>query len=316
MEIVVQDERFALFDELAEKVSWTLECVQLRASEGNFELFQIKSPDIQLARVKLAAPFVQRGTAVNGYRTFGLMAPGSAEVSWCNRRITQTSIVVFPLSGQYQSVSQPGLHVYTISVSEQLLQRVAREYFQCAPEVLLQDEGQILQCRADQISLIRLLFCQLSERAKPEFGAYCPLACQDIAVNLCQQILRCVEDSAVAKREKCATRRQKALEKSLQLMDSRAPESLSVSLLVEYSGVSQRTLEYAFLDHFSITPHQFLKALKMHKAHRALWKASPGGNGSVAQIARNSGFEHSGQFARDYFAIYGVLPSHTFRRAG
>lgn len=315
MTIVVKNGQYALFDEMAERVTgWTMDCVQLSAADGVNELLQVTTPELQFSRVLLSAPFIQRGAASQGYRTFGLMAPGSSEVSWCNHRITPTSIVVFPASGEYESVSRAGFHVYSVSLSLHLIRQVAQQTLGLSVDDLLQEEGMVVQCRADQVSILRLLFCQLNECVLPETGECCPNTFGDIGRDLCRQLLQCIDDSVVARRDENSTKRRRAVKQCLALIESADIATLNVAQLVQHSGVSQRTLEYAFMDHFSTTPHQYLKALKMHKAHRALWQADARDDCSVAEIARASGFEHSGQFARDYHAIYGVLPSHTFRR--
>ena len=79
------------------------------------------------------------------------------------------------------------------------------------------------------------------------------------------------------------------------------------------SGVSTRTLRYAFLEAFGITPKQYIQSSRLHRAHRQLREAA-GENARIADIANACGFWHMGQFAKDYRRMFGELPSETLGR--
>ena len=51
----------------------------------------------------------------------------------------------------------------------------------------------------------------------------------------------------------------------------------------------------------------------MQQVHRALRSENPGA-ATVAEVARQYGVRHLGRFAANYRALYGELPSTTFRR--
>jgi hypothetical protein len=50
---------------------------------------------------------------------------------------------------------------------------------------------------------------------------------------------------------------KRAMQISLDMIASRSPQDIRVLDLVKNSGVSQRTLEYAFLDRFAISPQHY-----------------------------------------------------------
>jgi len=82
------------------------------------------------------------------------------------------------------------------------------------------------------------------------------------------------------------------------------------------AGVSERTLEYAFRDVMGLSPVAFLIRLRLHRARQALLAADPETT-TVTAVAVHWGFGHLGEFARDYKACFGELPSETLmqRRA-
>ena len=99
---------------------------------------------------------------------------------------------------------------------------------------------------------------------------------------------------------------------SLDMIASRPPQDISILGLVKNSGVSQRTLEYAFLDRFAISPRQYLNALRLHRVHLQLL-SSDRRTSTVEEIAQQHGYTQSGHFAQAYRAMYGQLPSRSLK---
>jgi AraC family ethanolamine operon transcriptional activator len=85
---------------------------------------------------------------------------------------------------------------------------------------------------------------------------------------------------------------------------------VTVRELCEVSGVSERTLEYAFQEHFSVTPSAYLQIRRLNHVRSELrdTEAAPG---VIAEIAGRWGFWHMGDFARYYSRLFGKLPSET-----
>lgn len=83
---------------------------------------------------------------------------------------------------------------------------------------------------------------------------------------------------------------------------------LSVAELVAELGVSRRCLQYAFQDALGINPASYLRAERLNRVRRVLGEAD-----SVTEAATRFGFWHFGHFACDYRALFGELPSETFR---
>jgi AraC-like DNA-binding protein len=89
---------------------------------------------------------------------------------------------------------------------------------------------------------------------------------------------------------------------------------LCVSDLCRASGVSERTLEYAFRDVLGLTPMAYLTRLRLHRVRHALLNAEPDST-TVATEALRWGFWHFGDFARAYHDCFGELPSQTLARS-
>ena len=90
-------------------------------------------------------------------------------------------------------------------------------------------------------------------------------------------------------------------------------ETVTVSQLCRIAKVSERTLQYGFLEHFGVTPKTYLKSFRLNKVRRELWKSDPAYT-RVNDVANLWGFWHMGQFAADYRKLFGELPSETLNR--
>jgi AraC family ethanolamine operon transcriptional activator len=94
---------------------------------------------------------------------------------------------------------------------------------------------------------------------------------------------------------------------------AQSDDHLYVSDLCRVTGVSERTLEYAFKEVMGLTPVTYLIRLRLHRVRRALLAATQGST-TVSTEALNWGFWHFGEFSRAYRDCFGELPSDTLRR--
>lgn len=91
-----------------------------------------------------------------------------------------------------------------------------------------------------------------------------------------------------------------------------AEEPISLTDLIEVSGVSARSLHAGFRRFRDSTPMGYLKNHRLSLARSALQKGAEKGV-SVTDVALACGFTHLSKFARDYFERYGERPSTTLR---
>lgn len=99
------------------------------------------------------------------------------------------------------------------------------------------------------------------------------------------------------------------VERAQQCVRDRLGQPPTVAELCEQLGVSRRTLQTSFQDTWGMGPLAWLRMLRLNAVRRAL-KSAP----SVTAAATQLGFWHFGRFSHDYQALFGELPSQTFRR--
>jgi len=96
-------------------------------------------------------------------------------------------------------------------------------------------------------------------------------------------------------------------------IEANAQRDLTLSDLVEVSGVSARTLYSRFSEAHGTGPMAYLKRVQLERCRDALLAADPDAE-FVGDVAARWGFYHLSSFARDYRRQFGELPSETLRR--
>jgi AraC-like DNA-binding protein len=92
-----------------------------------------------------------------------------------------------------------------------------------------------------------------------------------------------------------------------------AGDRLYLTDICQATGVSERSLEYAFKKIMGMTPTAYLARVRLHRVRKAL-QAATRASTTVSAEALNQGFWHFGEFSRAYKGCFGELPSETLRR--
>ena len=88
--------------------------------------------------------------------------------------------------------------------------------------------------------------------------------------------------------------------------------TMTVEGLVRQTGASERTLEYVFQERLGLSPKKYIRTYRLNRARRELTNPTHPGR-KISDVANAWGFWHMGQFAGDYKALFGELPSETLR---
>jgi AraC-like DNA-binding protein len=102
------------------------------------------------------------------------------------------------------------------------------------------------------------------------------------------------------------------LRRAVAFIDEQAGRHLTVADIAAASFVTVRAVQLAFRRHLDMTPMQYLRLVRLHRAHHDLLAADPARE-SVTAVAYRWKFASASRFTAYYRGIYGVLPSHTLR---
>jgi AraC-like DNA-binding protein len=104
-----------------------------------------------------------------------------------------------------------------------------------------------------------------------------------------------------------------AIDRVLEEIERAPDRGYTVADLARLSGMSARSLQYAFQERFQLTPMQYLRQVRLDRVHDDLVQ----GTGTVADIASYWGFTNPSRFARAYRERFKEFPAATLesRRA-
>jgi AraC family transcriptional regulator, ethanolamine operon transcriptional activator len=140
----------------------------------------------------------------------------------------------------------------------------------------------------------------------------------DVRASMADQLLARVDELGAANlpvRQGLQARlhRRVAVERAREYIRRNLTEPIRLSTLCRYARTEARALEYGFLDVVGLSPMQYIRTTRLHRARRLL-RSIVVSHRSISEIALDSGFWHLSQFAVDYKALFGESPSMTFRR--
>ena len=267
---------FADVDDLAaEAEAWDVDFRQLDRGAFVGKLLQFGGDGVHISRARFSRSLRQKGMPPVGMRTIAGPASPDVRFEWRGKLVDGRSLMVFPDGAKLSSVSGPDFHVYTCSFPKELLSSIGESL-----KVGDIDEasGGIDAVRVDSSAIDELRSCLLR---------ICSLVHQDPTALSHEVFLRQVSCelprillTAIAQSQgRCppATRgkRLRALERAEAFIDQHAGDGIRVSDICRAAGVSERTLEYAFVERFGIGPKEYLNAFRLVSVRRQLRVADP-----------------------------------------
>lgn len=102
------------------------------------------------------------------------------------------------------------------------------------------------------------------------------------------------------------------LRRAIAFINENARREITLSDIAVAVNVTPRSVQYAFRRHLDTTPLEYLRLVRLDRAHRELQTADPHSD-TVMAIAGRWGFTHAGRFSGVYKRTFGAAPSETLR---
>ncbi len=310
--ILVQSTFDDIDDLSTQAQGWDFDFRQLDCGKFRGEIFQGLVGRMMLGEGRFERVLHQRGSAPPGMRTIGIPADNNLQILWRGKPVFRGDLLVFPKSGELDSVSQTDFHVYTISLPEDLLGGAAESAEISSISSALESER--IVCKRQAIEQLRARLRCLVDSAKDDATF---LTQPNVVRELEGQLLNACTAAIANGRAGCGHRRVRRREQLRRNAEAFIAENesrpLTVGDVCKAIDVSERTLQYVFLEHFSVTPKKYLMAVRLNGVRRELREASSRGE-KIVHVAGRWGFWHMGQFAADYRRQFGELPSQTLGR--
>ncbi|WAJ46422.1 AraC family transcriptional regulator [Mycobacterium sp. Aquia_216] len=163
----------------------------------------------------------------------------------------------------------------------------------------------------DWINMLLLFYTQIS---RPDGLFTQPLVALPFADSLIRGFLLAVDhpdrDAVAADALQPAPRTIRA---ALEIIDTEAHLPLTVSALAARTHVSARSLQQGFRSHLDVSPMEYLRQVRLRRAHQELLDSDPS-SVTVSAVAYRWGFTNPGRFAAAHAKQYGESPSESLRR--
>ncbi len=103
------------------------------------------------------------------------------------------------------------------------------------------------------------------------------------------------------------------LRRAVDFVHARADLPITIGEIADAAGLSVRGAQGAFQSRLGMAPLQYLRSVRLDRAHAELARSAYGVS-SVAEVAGRWGFGHLGRFAGYYLERFGESPNRTLRR--
>jgi AraC-like DNA-binding protein len=104
-----------------------------------------------------------------------------------------------------------------------------------------------------------------------------------------------------------------ALARAIAFIEANADVDITILDIARAAYVTVRAVQLAFRRQLDTTPLQYLRRVRLDRAHNELRAANPGDGNTVIHVAARWGFADASRFAALYRRTYGQPPSHTLR---
>lgn len=140
-----------------------------------------------------------------------------------------------------------------------------------------------------------------------------PCLQQELASEIPQLLLQTLSSLQPVKKKPISALRSKALKKAETYIVEFGDEPPKIQDICKATGASLRTLQFAFVEKYGITPKTYLEFYRLNAVRKMLRKRDPSTT-KIIDVANRWGFWHMGKFAGDYHKLFGELPSQTLGR--
>lgn len=312
-DIQVVDAYYEHFEHLRDDaLAWELDFRQLGAGEPGHRLVQAVGSQFHYIYTVFKSPYDQRSASPSHLRTFSILAEERSPSSWCGRPFSANSLVLFAKGEEFRAVSQGYFSNHIFSLAEDLLEQVAESQFQTSWAALSPGKESAVTILPDH--KIASLRCALEAITQRIAHAPAHLPGEELVAQLAALVIDGLMCSAGHRPSRASKNRRAYFIQAQDYIDSRIDSPVLLQDVCDSTGVSRRTLEYAFREYTGITPKAYINRQRLARVHDALTGQSEK-NAKIVELANRWGFWHMGQFARDYRSVYGVNPSLTLQRA-
>jgi AraC family transcriptional regulator, ethanolamine operon transcriptional activator len=300
-------------DDFVEKLcGYRLQLTQIDKGPFAAKIVQTELAGALLTAAQYSRSLVHAGEPPSGKITFA-MGKSRLPGRWEGQDFGSYDLLVAPTSGgEIDLVTQAGFGCATASFAPNVVKATAERLG--LPPIGDVTNIVLIPLERNKASMLRAafeaVFSDAVARPRSDRAAVWSMTKQE---DLLRVLLSCASNAMSKMKPSSNSERARIMKAVLEAINDLPGEILSIGDLCRIARASERTLDYAFMERFGLSPALYMKVQRLNGVRRDLCgHQEPSMN--VADIANKWGFWHLGQFARDYRNMFCELPSATYKR--
>ncbi len=294
-----------LEEQAAQLKGWQQQYSQLSAGAFKGEFRELQFPHLQLFFETTSSTLFQTGAMPPDIVAIGLPLAYDGDGHFCGESMSAAALHCFAGRSGFEYLSPEGLVMSGIVIrASDLLDQLGRSEAEKIAAIL--ERPQLLRVDEKSIAALRSFITGISLMAE---RAPQTLESEYLLRSLGQSVANAFIDTMLTRIDTETVRMSSAqrlkLIKNVRDIVVGTPDSPpSIQALCDTLNVSRRTLQNCFQVGLSCTPLDFIKIVRLNGVRAMLRHCA-----TVSEAAAQWGFWHFGNFARDYRALFGTLPS-------
>lgn len=288
---------------------WDQTYDQMSAGSFSGSLLEADIDRVRLFREITSNSLHQIGCLPAGTIAVGLPLALHGNATFCLQPCDGAQLHVFSGDDAFEFLSPSGLDIIGFVLSEDDLRGalIFDEPETVLPSLAMPHLRPVNRTETDHMRRVFKDVCEVVTQC-PEF-IHNPARFSSMSSDVMAAVAAALVQAGDDRPDMPAAKRARTVRDARELVMNAPDGYMSVADLCRTLRVSRRALQYSFQEALGVGPSAYLRAIRMNGARRAIKNAR-----SVADAATLWGFWHFGRFASNYKAMFGELPSETFRR--
>lgn len=300
-----------LLSELNQRWGWNIYYDQIESGSFNGVFEFVGSSNAHFYREKYGRKICIHGSVPAHEATFILPGVGADEVKFRSLPVTANTLCAY-IPGDEGSLQLPaGLGFMAFCIPRERIGGVLENCHQLPLNKVLSETSAIQIPQSSMEQLRQIVDCMFA--ASPNTVLDMSKLQYEVEEHLISVLCNALTSFRTVTHYRLALRNHwRYLRKARDFIESHLDKPIGLTTLCQATGVSSRTLEYAFREAFGVGPLNFIKIRRLKASRKALQRGDPANN-SIKSVAMQFGFWHLGHFAHDYKKLFGESPSETLR---
>ena len=286
---------------------WKLDFKKISGGKFSAKLKLLDYGIIQIAETRIKGVIVQGADCPENYRSIVIPGDELQSFFWQNYSISSDSLLVWPKNDSIVAVSKSNFHVYVISIHEEFFEELIKEKQLRTVYKKLNSNGFVYPIKRNFLLLINTFLASLFEDYFRNENRILESHHNYHTNKLPEILLDYIDKNDPAMMMKNPSKQVSAVIEFLNYYNTTAIPDTGVAEFCKMHQVKQKTLELGIQEYFQASPVAVIRALKLNKARKLFLQ----GPDTISQVAKACGFNHMGQFSKDYQKLFMELPSET-----